>query len=99
MSIRVKIENETSKTSISDNLALRYEKRVEAETRTSHHRNLIMQRSLAPQELVNLGIDRALAPPLYNWVKQESVDTKGQRAEGGEGDNQNAVSAVQHSHS
>jgi len=61
---------------ISDTHALRYEKRVGAETRTSHHRNLIMQRSLAPQELVDLAIDRALAPPLYNWIKQEPVDKR-----------------------
>jgi len=55
-------------------LAPRNEKRVGAETHTCHHRNLIMQWSIAPQELVDLAIDRALAPPLYNRVKQEPVE-------------------------
>ena len=35
-----------------------------------------MQRSLGPQELVDLAIDRALAPPLYKRVKQEPVEEK-----------------------
>jgi hypothetical protein len=32
-----------------------------------------VQRSLGPQELVDLAIDRALAPPLYKRVKQEPI--------------------------
>jgi hypothetical protein len=51
-----------------------------------------MQRSLGPQELVDLAIDRAFAPPLYNWVKQEPVDRRSQKAEGAKGHNK-AVSA------
>jgi len=53
-----------------------------------------VQRSLAPQELVDLAIDRALAPPLYNRIKQEP-DHKKQRRKGTP---RKTVSAFQHSH-
>jgi hypothetical protein len=35
-----------------------------------------MQRSLGPQELVDLPINRALAPPLYDRVEQEPVKSE-----------------------
>jgi len=40
---------------------------------TGHHRNLVMQWSLRPQECVDLLGDRALAPPLYDRIEQQPV--------------------------
>ena len=55
-----------------------------------------MQWSLGPQEFVDLAIDRALAPPLYNRVKQEPVDRVSKSRVKKE--HQKTVSTFQHSH-